>query len=71
MVYFYLRGDYIMAKKNSKTNKKRVLNIGIDVGSTTVKVLVCDERLNELFSSYQRHFSNTKKTLIELLNKVE
>lgn len=48
----------------------KVVNIGIDVGSTTVKVLVMDENMNELFSSYKRHFSNTKKTLIDLLQEV-
>jgi len=48
----------------------RVLNIGIDVGSTTVKVLVTDEKMNELYSSYKRHFSNTKATLVGLLNEV-
>ena len=48
----------------------RVVNIGIDVGSTTVKVLVTDERMLELFSAYKRHFSNTKATLISLLQQV-
>ena len=48
----------------------KVVNIGVDVGSTTVKVLVLDEKKNELFSSYKRHFSNTKKTLIEMLQLV-
>ena len=33
------------------------LKIGIDVGSTTVKVVVLDEQDNLLFRSYERHLS--------------
>ena len=31
--------------------------IGIDIGSTTVKVVVLDEYNQLLFRSYERHFS--------------
>ena len=48
----------------------KVLNIGIDIGSTTVKMVVMDKSKNVLFSAYERHYSDTKKTLIELFNKV-
>ncbi len=48
----------------------KVLNIGIDIGSTTVKMVVMDKNKNILFSAYERHYSDTKKTLIELFNKV-
>jgi len=46
------------------------LKIGIDVGSTTVKIVVLDELENIIFSKYQRHFSNTKKSIIDLLNEI-
>ena len=36
--------------------------IGIDVGSTTVKVVVLDERGELLFKSYTRHFSEVRET---------
>ena len=49
---------------------KKILNIGIDVGSTTVKIVVMDKEENVLYSDYRRHFSDTKKTLIDLLNEV-
>ena len=48
----------------------RVLNIGVDIGSTTVKMVVVDKMKNALFTAYERHYSDTKKTLSELLDKV-
>ena len=41
--------------------------LGIDIGSTTVKVAVVDEDHNILFSEYKRHFARIKETLRELL----
>ena len=46
------------------------LRIGIDVGSTTVKVVVLDNKDSLLYSEYRRHFSDTKKTIKDLLNEV-
>ena len=40
-----------------------MIHIGLDVGSTTVKVVVMDENLNTINTSYQRHFSDTRKTV--------
>ena len=37
--------------------------LGIDIGSTTVKVAVLDENDNLLFSDYERHFANIRETL--------
>jgi activator of 2-hydroxyglutaryl-CoA dehydratase len=45
----------------------KTLNIGIDVGSTTVKAVVMDKDKNVLYSDYRRHFSDTKKTLMDLV----
>ena len=36
------------------------LRIGIDIGSTTVKVVVLDEQNKLLFRSYERHYSKTR-----------
>lgn len=41
--------------------------LGIDIGSTTVKIAVLDEENNILFSDYQRHFANIQETLARLL----
>lgn len=37
------------------------LRIGIDIGSTTVKVVVLDEQNKLLFRSYERHFPRCVK----------
>ena len=54
---------------------KEVIHIGIDVGSTTVKVVVMNHNLEVLYTTYKRHFSDTKNTvcncLEELVNKFE
>ncbi|MBO4782724.1 MAG: 2-hydroxyglutaryl-CoA dehydratase, partial [Lachnospiraceae bacterium] len=39
---------------------------GIDIGSTTVKVVLLDENNNKLFSDYKRHFANIQETLADL-----
>ena len=44
-----------------------LLHVGLDVGSTTVKIVVMDENLNTIFSDYQRHFSDTKNTVCNVL----
>ena len=43
--------------------------LGIDIGSTTVKVAVLDENDNLLFSDYERHFANIRETLSLLVEK--
>ncbi len=45
--------------------------LGIDVGSTTVKVVAIDERSNIIYKSYVRHFSRVKETVIAELEKVK
>ena len=44
--------------------------LGIDVGSTTVKVVAADEQFNILYSSYVRHFSRVRETVLAELQKV-
>ena len=43
------------------------LRIGIDIGSTTVKVVVLDEQNQLLFRSYERHYSKTRERTCETL----
>ena len=47
----------------------RLLHIGLDVGSTTVKLVVLDGRDNILFGKYQRHYSDIRKTISSLLEE--
>lgn len=43
--------------------------LGIDIGSTTVKIAVLDDENHFLFSDYERHFANIQETLADLLTK--
>ena len=48
---------------------KKLLKIGIDIGSTTLKVVVLDENKEMVFSIYRRHFANILPTLRTILNE--
>ena len=41
--------------------------LGIDIGSTTVKIAILNEKHQILFSDYKRHFANIRETLSDLL----
>ena len=43
--------------------------LGIDIGSTTVKVAVLNKANELVFSDYERHFANIQSTLASLLRK--
>ena len=47
------------------------LRIGIDIGSTTVKVVVLDEANKLLFRSYERHYSKTRQRALETLQSIK
>lgn len=47
-----------------------VLHLGLDVGSTTVKVAILDEKDNLVYTHYQRHFSDVQHTVSNLLQKM-
>lgn len=49
---------------------KKALYLGLDVGSTTVKLVLMDKNDNVFYEKYQRHFSDTRKTVIELLTEL-
>ena len=42
---------------------------GIDIGSTTVKLVLLDEQAHILFGQYRRHHAQTQQTLAELLKE--
>ena len=46
---------------------KNTLHVGLDVGSTTVKIIVMNEREETIYKDYQRHFSDTKNTVCNVL----
>ena len=45
--------------------------LGIDIGSTTVKIALLDEEKQVVFSDYQRHFANIQGTLADILTKAQ
>ena len=47
----------------------KMYTLGIDIGSTTVKIAILDEAHTLLFADYERHFANIKDTLHSLLVK--
>ena len=44
---------------------------GIDIGSTTVKLVVLDEQGKMVYGEYRRHRSHTQATLCELLREAQ
>ena len=45
------------------------LHIGIDVGSTTVKLAILDDACEIKYSIYQRHHADVRATIVEVLKK--
>ena len=48
-------------------NLNKLHTLGIDIGSTTVKIAILDSENEVLFSDYERHFANIQETLSDLL----
>jgi len=50
-------------------SNKELYTLGIDIGSTTVKIAILDENNNVAFSDYERHYANIQETLSDLLER--
>lgn len=50
---------------------EKILSVGIDVGSTTVKIVILDINKTILYSNYIRHFSRVKETVLLELKKIK
>ncbi len=48
-----------------------IYSLSIDVGSTTVKTVIIDEKKNIIYSEYQRHFSKVRETVKTQLEAVQ
>jgi len=46
---------------------ENTLHVGLDVGSTTVKIIVMNDKQETIYKDYQRHFSDTKNTVCNVL----
>ncbi|HBZ52463.1 MAG TPA: 2-hydroxyglutaryl-CoA dehydratase, partial [Eubacterium sp.] len=47
----------------------KTYKLGIDIGSTTVKIAILDMEDHIMFSDYERHYANIQETLASLLRK--
>ena len=54
---------------NFPVRMNQCYRLGIDIGSTTVKVAVIDDCGKLLFADYERHYANIQETLASLLKK--
>ncbi len=60
----------ILITDNKDYTEGYVFLLGLDIGSTTVKITVMDGEDNLLVSQYRRHYSDLRKTLEELLQEL-
>lgn len=65
-----LRRVKVRAQNLKKTAGTMAKLMGIDVGSTTVKVTVVDEVGKVLYKSYERHFAQVRETVLGELKKI-
>ena len=54
---------------SENTNEILPLRIGIDVGSTTVKIAILDDNDKLLYGDYQRHRADIRSTIINVVNQ--
>ncbi|MCI1666149.1 MAG: 2-hydroxyacyl-CoA dehydratase [Atopobiaceae bacterium] len=69
---FPLVADGAELKPASKTDFSHAeLRLGIDVGSTTVKLAVIDDEAHLLYANYQRHHTDIRATAKELFSRAQ
>jgi predicted CoA-substrate-specific enzyme activase len=48
---------------------RNLFHIGLDVGSTTVKIVISDNKDSIVYSRYKRHFSDIKSTMADVIKE--
>jgi activator of 2-hydroxyglutaryl-CoA dehydratase len=48
---------------------EKLFHLGIDVGSTTVKIIILNSKREIIFSKYERHFADIKRKLQQILHE--
>lgn len=61
--------ENVMATEPVGTTQSGTLHIGIDVGSTTVKLAILDGEHTVKFSVYRRHHADVRATIVEVLEE--
>ena len=56
---------------NTNINENYVYPLGIDIGSTTVKIAILNENNEIIFSDYKRHFADIQGTLAILIDEAK
>ncbi|QAS61147.1 2-hydroxyacyl-CoA dehydratase [Clostridium septicum] len=51
-------------------NRNELFHMGIDVGSTTVKVVILNNNNDIVYNVYQRHYSDIKNTIVRVLKEI-
>ncbi|MEJ6951586.1 acyl-CoA dehydratase activase-related protein [Natronospora cellulosivora (SeqCode)] len=44
-----------------------ILNVGLDIGSTTVKIIILNQQKEIVYNKYKRHFANVRSTVKNML----
>lgn len=47
------------------------MRVGLDIGSTTIKCVILDDKDNIIYTSYERHFSKIVEKTLEVLTKIK
>lgn len=58
-------------QQNNSNEQSNALLIGIDIGSTTVKVLVMNKSHETLYKTYVRHYSEVRETVIHCISELD
>ena len=62
-------GWFMLFSKGNIAMRTGTVFLGLDVGSTTVKIIVLNEQGDIIFSRYQRHMSEVRATVAQLLRE--
>lgn len=49
---------------------ENILRLGIDIGSTTIKVVLIDDDNKIIYSTYQRHYSYINEKFQQIINDI-
>lgn len=56
--------------ESNNVNLQPEFSVGIDIGSTTAKVILLDAENNVKYERYERHYSQVKEKILELLKEM-
>ena len=60
---------YVITTTNRRFHVTKRYRAGIDIGSTTVKLVILNEQKEIIFGEYRRHLAHTQETLADLLRE--